>query len=88
MWYIVCLLYSYFSACKVGFDKTNGWKVQNPERRQNFMQDGANYLYVKWPDFVMINDGQESNTAGGQLKALINLYTKTIVTVRNLVVFL
>jgi len=32
-----------------------------PGRRQEFLQSGAHYLYVKWPEFLMISAGQDSN---------------------------
>ena len=34
---------------------------QRQEHRQDTLQGGAHYLYVKKPYFVMINAGQDSN---------------------------
>ena len=32
-----------------------------PGRRQEFLYFGAHYLNVKWPEFLMISAGQDSN---------------------------
>jgi len=51
------------------------------------LQGGANCLYVKWADFLMISAGQDSNIVVIQLKSLINLEIKSVVSVGGLEFF-
>ena len=56
------------------------------QRQQDIVQGGAHYLCVKWPHFLMLNAGQDSNIFVVYLKSL-NPQTKIVGAVRSSVLF-